>query len=98
MVTRMQQVGSIEDLRVYVQETFCNQYALKAEAFPMTERLLRRGGKPCGLFFCLHGPRAVKLTAIWEIEQNQVLFYNASGERFQKTQLVDGPRLQLAAA
>jgi hypothetical protein len=47
-----------------------------------------RGGKPCGLYFCLHGPRAVTFSAIWETANNTVLFYDSSGERFQKTQLV----------
>ncbi len=98
MVTCMQQVGSLDDLRDYVNEIFCTHYELKAGAFPMTERVLRRGGKPCGVFFCLHGPRAVKFTAIWEMERNQILFYDPSGERFQRTQLVKGPRLRLSAA
>ena len=64
----------------------------------MTERILMRAGKPCGVYFCLHGPRATKFTAIWETERNQVLFYDASGERFQKTQLLEGPRLERVAA
>ena len=37
-------------------------------AFPTSETLLKRGKlQPCGLMFCLHGPRAVKFSAIWEI-------------------------------
>ena len=44
--------------------------------------------------FCLHGPRAVKFTAIWETEHNRVLFYGSTGERFQKTHLIEAPPLQ----
>ena len=76
----------------------CNHYQLQAGAFQMTERSLVRGGKPCGIYFCLHGPRAVKLIAIWETDRNQVLFYGSRGERFFKTQLMEGPRLDSAAA
>lgn len=47
----------------------------------MTERILVRGGNPCGIFFCVHGPRSVKLTAIWETERNTILFYGSAGER-----------------
>jgi hypothetical protein len=64
----------------------------------MTERVLVRGGKPCGIFFCLHGPRSVKFSAIWETTQNQILFYDSNGERFQKTQLLEAPTLERVAA
>ncbi len=53
----------------------------------MTERILTRSGKPCGIYFSLHGPRSVKLTAIWETEKNTVLFYASTGERFGRTSL-----------
>ncbi len=59
----------------------------------MTERILVRGGKPCGIYFCLHGPRSVQVTAIWETDRNTVLFYNCSGERFHKALLVQSPCL-----
>jgi len=64
----------------------------------MTERILIRGGRPCGIYFCLHGPRMTKFTAIWDSEQNQILFYGSCGERFQKTKLTEAPRLEAAAA
>jgi hypothetical protein len=50
------------------------------------------------MYFCLHGPRATQFTAIWETDRNQVLFYGSRGERFLKTQLVESPRLESAAA
>jgi len=98
MVTRFHQIRSLDDLRDYVNETLCTQYQLQIDAFHLTERILRRSGKPCGIYFCLHGPRAVKFTAIWETDRNQILFYGSGGERFQKTQLLESPRLDSAAA
>ncbi len=64
----------------------------------MTERVLLRGSKPCGIYFCLHGPRATKFTAIWETDRNQVLFYGSRGEKFLKTQLLIAPVREIAAA
>lgn len=98
MSTQMAQVRNLEDLRDYVNEIFCDQYQLQVGAFEMTEKVLRRGGKPCGIYFCLHGPRAVKFSAIWETERNRVLFYSSTGERFCKTQLLEAPALERAAA
>ena len=94
MVTRFQQIHCLDDLREYVNQTLCSQYQLRIDAFQLTERVLRRQNKPCGVMFCLHGPRSVQFTAIWETEHNRVLFYGSTGERFQKTHLTQAPRLQ----
>ena len=98
MVTRFYQIDRLDDLREYVSVTLCEHYQLQIGAFHMTERVLVRGGKPCGIYFCLHGPRTAKFSAIWETDRNQILFYGAGGERFQKTQLVETPRLGCVAA
>jgi len=98
MVTRIHPIGELSELREYVNLTICEHNHLQLGAFPMTERSLFRGGRPCGIYFCLHGPRATKFTAIWETDRNQVLFYGPDGERFLKTQLIETPQLELAAA
>ena len=98
MLTRSQQIGTVHELRNYVNTTICGHYQLQEGAFSLTERILLRSGKPCGIYFCLHGPRATKFIAIWETERNQVLFYGSRGERFLKTQLLESPRLETAAA
>lgn len=98
MLTRLQQINSVQNIREYVNTTICKQYQLQIGAFRMTERTLVRNGKPCGVYFCLHGPRATQFTAIWETEQNQVLFYGSRGERFLKAQLVASARSDSAAA
>jgi len=98
MVRKVLSFRDLQDIRDFINETFCSYYQLQAGAFQMTERLLRRGGKPCGVHFCLQGPRAVRFTAIWETERNQVLFYGSTGERFLKTQLVEAPSLDRIAA
>ena len=98
MSTRFQQIDAIHDLREYISITLCEHYQLQIGAFQMTERVLVRGGKPCGIHFCLHGPRSMKFSAIWETDRNQILFYGSRGDRFQKTQLVEAPRLECAAA
>ena len=81
------EIRDLSELRRYVEGRICAQYQLESGAFTMTERILRRGGQPCGLFFCVHGPRSVKWTAIWEMERNQVLFYGSAGERVERAQL-----------
>ena len=88
MSTRIYQTDNPEDLRDYVNLTLCEHCELQLGAFPLTERVLQRGGRPCGKYFCLHGPRATKFTAIWDMERNQLLFYGAGGERFLRVQVI----------
>jgi hypothetical protein len=89
---------NLNDLRDFVNKTLCEHNQLEPNAFPLTERILLRGGRPCGVYFCLHGPRAVKFSAIWETDRNSILFYGATGERFQRVQLVAAPTLEAVAA
>jgi hypothetical protein len=91
-------IETLDELREYVNEILCQYHQLERDAFPLTERILVRSDRPCGIYFCLHGPRQVKFSAIWETERNTVLFYGSTGERFHKIQLVQAPRLEPAAA
>ncbi len=91
-------VCSLQDLRNYVEQMICKLHQLEPRAFRMTERLLIRQGRPCGMYFCLHGPRSVKFVAIWETDQNTVLVYGSTGERVGRYRLQGCPSLRQAAA
>lgn len=88
----------LNDLRNFVRKTICDHHELEVDAYRLSERVLVRQGTPCGMLFCLHGPRSIRLTAVWETEQNTILFYGAAGERLLKTRLLQAPQLALAAA
>ena len=60
MLTSCQYIQNLDNLREYVNRTLCHHDQLEIDAFRMTERILVRSGKPCGILFCLHGPRSVK--------------------------------------
>jgi hypothetical protein len=96
MLTQSTRIHTLEDLRDYVNDRFCQLEQLEPGAFAMTERMLVRGGRPCGIYFCMHGPRAVKFTAIWESDRNTILFYGAAGERNHRVRLAAGPQLRAA--
>ena len=89
MVCCQLRISNYSELYDYVNETICLHNQLKKGAFQLTKRLLTRNGRPCGIFYCLHGPRMVKFVAIWEAEKNQVLFYGPTGEKVQQTKIVD---------
>ena len=80
-------IHCLNDLREFVYRTICDQNDLEFGVFELSERYLTRSGTPCGVFYCLHGPRSVKLTAIWDTEQNMIRFYASTGERLHTTKL-----------
>ena len=81
-------IASLDQLRKTITELLCAYDQLVPGAFPLVERVMMRGQKPCGMYFCLHGPRAVKFSAIWDSQRNTVLFYGPNGERYHQLQLV----------
>ena len=91
-------IHDLEDLRQYVHRTICEHNELEVNAFEVTERILVRNGTPCGIFFCLHGPRSVRLTAIWDADRNSILFYGSAGQRLETTRLAAASTLRLVAA
>lgn len=74
-------------IRGFVYEVLCQSNQLKPSCYPMTEIPLLRRGELCGILFCLHGPRLVKLTAVWDCLTNQVVFYDAAGARYLSTKV-----------
>ena len=84
--TILQQHGWFElpkfiNIREIVEEEICIKNQLLPKAFPLTEKLLRKQGSPCGIFYCLHGPRSIRLTAVFDLETARVLFYDSTGQR-----------------
>ncbi|MDG2221425.1 MAG: hypothetical protein P8L85_08605 [Rubripirellula sp.] len=64
-----------------VETRLCELGHLEPHQFPMTQREVIRGGKSVGVYFCVHGPRSVKLTAICDFDHNTVIFYGSDGIR-----------------
>lgn len=68
-------------VREFVRDELCEKNQLEKNACQMTERLVIRQGQPCGLFFCIYGPRSVRLTAVWDLQRRAVFFYDSLGRR-----------------
>jgi len=84
---------TLEEIRQYVAETLSRLETLEPHRFHLSQHILNRSGKPCGMYFCLHGPRAVRLTAIWETDRNTILFYGSRGERTHRTRVLEAPAI-----
>ena len=84
-------IRSLDDLRNYIHEKLCSCENLVRAQFMMSEMLLPRRGRACGLQFSLQGPRSVRLAAIWPSAHNVMSFYYARGTRSLKVNLRQRP-------
>lgn len=91
-------VCTLEGLRDHVHQILCRHENLMADQFTLHEIPLLRKGQTCGLQFVLHGPRQVRLGAVWAADQNHIFYYDARGERFRKDTLLDSIPLPESAA
>ncbi len=76
-----------DSLRETIERRLCELGTLELKEFPMTQREIVRAGKVCGLYFCVHGPRSVKLTAIADLQNETLIFYGSDGVRRESTTL-----------
>ncbi len=91
MTAAVRAFATLEELRKYVHETLCERDVLEPAHSPLFQSLIKRSGRVCGLFFQVAGPRSVRLYAVWAGEEDRILFYDSTGQRFAETRLSDGP-------
>jgi hypothetical protein len=87
----VERLTTLELLRTYIHTRLAQHDDLDPEQAPLRESVLKRRGRPCGLFFQLQGPRQVRTYAVWAGEENRILFYDSLGQRFAQTTLSEGP-------
>jgi hypothetical protein len=72
---------TIAVVREYVRDELSNQNQLERDAFPMAEKIVTKKGNPVGFYFCMYGPRSVRLTAVWDLIREEIFFYDSLGRR-----------------
>jgi hypothetical protein len=82
---------TLEQLRLYVRRTLCDRDRLDADEAKLRQGLIQKRGRPCGLFFQVEGPRLLRTYAVWAGEEDRILFYDSTGERFAETRLCESP-------
>lgn len=83
----LSEIRTLEQLRHFVHVQLCRRENLLEYQFPMTELEIQQSGRRCGVQFLLHGPRSVRLAAVWAEAVNEILFYDATGHRFNRIRL-----------
>ncbi len=81
------EIRSLNEMKAFIHRILCEKENLLEDQFQMTEMQLFRRGRDCGLQFSLHGPRSVRLGAIWAADHNTLYFYDTRGNRYLKVRL-----------
>jgi hypothetical protein len=82
---------TLDDLRRHVRQVLCQHDHLDPEQTPLAQAIIMRRGRPCGLFFQVQGPRLLKTYAVWAGEEDRILFYDSTGQRFAESRMSDAP-------
>ncbi len=98
MIRTPADLRTADDLRQFIQWKLCEKENLVIDQFRLTETKLFKRGHFCGTQYILHGPRSVRLGAVWAAETNVVYLYDVTGERFEKVQLRQRLITELTAA
>ena len=89
---------TLGELTRHVLHRLCEPDHLDPTQTPLLQSTITRRGKLCGLFFQAQGPRHLKSYAVWAGDENRILFYKSSGERFAETRLSEAPDPRCIAA
>ena len=98
MVEQLISLPTFEALRHYVHEMLCAHDQLAPAQTPLTQAVVQRSGRPCGLFFQVTGPRLLRNYAVWSLADRRIIFYDSTGARFAVARLQQSPDLASMAA
>src|SRR5262245_58556602 len=82
---------TVDQLSQFVLEALCRNDRLDPNQTPLRRALIKRGGRPCGLFFEVQGPRLLRAHAVWAGEEDRILFYDSTGQRVAIVRLSEAP-------
>lgn len=80
-----------DELRKFVRGMLCDRDRLEPAGVPFSEAPVKRGGKICGIYFEVQGPRLMRSHAIWVYDEHRILFYDSTGTRFAEVRLAEAP-------
>jgi hypothetical protein len=91
MDVRVVPLLTLDQLRVFVRDRLCEVDHIDPQQASLRQAVIRRCGRPCGLFFQVQGRQMLKTYAVWAGDEHRILFYDSKGERCDQVRLSDAP-------
>jgi len=82
---------TLESLTTYVHRELCKFDSLDPAHTPLRRDNVQRGGKPAAVLFHVEGPRLLRTSAVWSIDESRILFYDSTGSRARAVRLSESP-------
>ncbi len=83
--------AAVEELAAFVHQVLCDRDALDLAQTPLYRTPLQKGERICGLIFHVQGPRLLRTSAVWSADDDRVIFYDSTGQRFHEVRLSESP-------
>ena len=80
----------------YVRATLCGRDHLDPDQTPFFATPIYRGTRITGVIYHVEGPRLVQISALWANEENRIVFYDSTGQRFHECRLIESPDIREA--
>ena len=87
---------TLEDLAAFVHRKLCKFDALDPAHTPLHRGTVKRSGKPAAVLFHIEGPRLLRTSAVWSIDESRILFYDSTGSRARAVRLSESPEFKAA--
>lgn len=91
METVYRSLPTFDELRQFIHHTLCEYDRLEPTQTPLYAAEIRKSGRLCGWLFYVQGPRALRTSAIWAGDEERILFYGSTGNRYYEVRLTDAP-------
>jgi hypothetical protein len=82
---------TVRGLTDFVRETLCHHDRLDPQQTPFYRSPITRNNKTTGMLFHVEGPRLLKTSALWTIDEHRLLFYDSVGIKFFEVRLSESP-------
>ncbi|VTR97471.1 hypothetical protein [Tuwongella immobilis] len=86
----------LSELIEYVRQTLCGRDHLDPAQTPFFGAPIYRGTRITGVVYHVEGPRLLQTSALWTADENRILFYDSTGQRFHETRLLESPDIREA--
>jgi hypothetical protein len=80
-----------DQLRDYVHQELCHFDGLDMIQTPLFQTTLQQGKKSPAILFHIEGPRLLRTSAVWSMDESRILFYDSTGQRIRTMRLSESP-------
>jgi hypothetical protein len=82
---------TLDALTAHVHVELCKFDSLDPTQTPLRQTHLTRRGKASGVLFHVQGPRLLRASGVWSIDDGRLLFYDSTGTRARAVRLSESP-------